>query len=458
MDITSGGRRADDKVEHTPGRWLVRQIHLRSSIWETGRRAGRQVASSYMASFSLAPFRSLLRLPGIPRLVISSLVGRVPASMGPLSIVLLVESVTGSYARAGSAAGVFAIATALASPLLGRIIDRVGQTWVLLACGTVFAGAFTMLALTAQPSADLTLILGCVALAGLANPPLAPSMRTLWSAKVDGSALQTAYALESTLQEIIFITGPLLVALLVTTISPAAAVLSAAGLALVGTLGFATAPPSRAWRGLQRTRDWAGPLRNRGIRTLITVMVLLAGAFGLLQVAIAAFAARNDAPGAAGVLLATWTSGSLAGGLIAGGRNWATPVEWRYVVLLLLLVGAFALLLLPTTDLQMGVLIVLAGLPIAPWLSCTYLLVDRLSPTGTVTEAFTWILTGFLSGQSVGASLAGVLIDASGPRMALLGATASLALAAGIAMTRWSTFAHPDQAARNHRAGRGERR
>ena len=147
-----------------------------------------------------------------------------------------------------------------------------------------------------------------------------------------------------------------------------------------------------------------------------------------------------------------------AGGLIAGGRNWATPVEWRYVVLLLLLVGAFALLLLPTTDLQMGVLIVLAGLPIAPWLSCTYLLVDRLSPTGTVTEAFTWILTGFLSGQSVGASLAGVLIDASGPRMALLGATASLALAAGIAMTRWSTFAHPDQAARNHRAGRGERR
>jgi hypothetical protein len=72
-----------------------------------------------MAPFSLAPFRSLLRLPGIPRLVVSSLVGRVPASMGPLSIVLLVQSVTGSYANAGSAAGVFAIATALASPLLG---------------------------------------------------------------------------------------------------------------------------------------------------------------------------------------------------------------------------------------------------------------------------------------------------------------------------------------------------
>jgi hypothetical protein len=94
----------------------------------------------------------------------------------------------------------------------------------------------------------------------------------------------------------------------------------------------------------------------------------LAVAFGLLQVAIAAFAARNGAPGAAGVLLATWTFGSLVGGLVAGGRRWAAPVERRYVGLLLLLVGVFALLLLPRTNLQMGLLIALGGLPIAPGL------------------------------------------------------------------------------------------
>jgi predicted MFS family arabinose efflux permease len=101
----------------------------------------------------------------------------------------------------------------------------------------------------------------------------------------------------------------------------------------------------------------------------------------------------------------------------------------------------------------MGALIVFAGLPIAPWLSCTYLLVDRLTPAGTVTEAFTWVLTGFLSGQSVGASLAGVLIDASGPRMALLAATVSLTLAAVVAVTRWPTFARPKRAALDHERG-----
>jgi MFS family permease len=293
-----------------------------------------------MASFTLAPFQSLLRLPGISRLVVSSLVGRVPASMGPLSVVLLVQSVTGSYAHAGSAAGVFAIATAVASPLLGRLIDRVGQTRVLMSCGALFAAAFATFAVIAEPGVNMMLVLGCVALAGLANPPLAPSMRTLWSAKLDGPTLQTAYALESTMQEVIFITGPLLVALLVTTISPAAAVLAAAGLAFVGTVSFATSPASRAWRAQPRAQDWAGPLRDRGVRTLVAVMVLLAVAFGLLQVAIAAFAARNGAPGAAGVLLATWTFGSLMGGLVAGGRRWAAPVEHRYVGLLLLLAAS----------------------------------------------------------------------------------------------------------------------
>jgi predicted MFS family arabinose efflux permease len=148
----------------------------------------------------------------------------------------------------------------------------------------------------------------------------------------------------------------------------------------------------------------------------------------------------------------------LVGGLIAGGRRWAAPIEHRYVGLLLLLAGFFALLLLPRTNLQMGLLIVLAGLPIAPWLACTYLLVDRLSPAGTVTEAFTWVLTGFLTGQSIGASLAGMLIDASGPRMALFAATASLALAAVVAITRWATFARSERVDLDHKRSRDQRR
>jgi predicted MFS family arabinose efflux permease len=67
-------------------------------------------------------------------------------------------------------------------------------------------------------------------------------------------------------------------------------------------------------------------------------------------------------------------------------------------------------------------------------------------------------LTGFLTGQSIGASLAGMLIDASGPRMALFATTASLALAAVAAISRWATFARTEQVELDHKRGRGQGR
>jgi MFS family permease len=391
-----------------------------------------------MSVFSLTPYRSLLRAPGTMRLVGAGLLGRTSAGMGGLALLLLVQSSTGSFGPAGLVVGAYTVATSAFGPVLGRVIDRYGQTWALVASGVVYAAALVWLAFGA--GADLVGLVGGAVVAGMARPPVAPAMRALWPRLADGPTLQTAYALESTAQELVFVTGPLLVAVLVSVVSPAAAILATAGLTLVGTLAFATSPVSRAWRGGERVQDWAGPLRSRGFRTLVVVQPLVAVAIGALEVAVAAFATGNGSRGAAGVLFAVWSAGSLAGGLLAGARQWGGSAERRYLALLLLFVAAVAALLLARTNLQLGVLIVLAGLPFAPWIACVYLLADRLSPPGTLTEAFAWIMTAFTAGLSAGTSLAGVLIDGAGVRAAFLAAVAGAAVAVGVTLLRRHTL------------------
>jgi hypothetical protein len=232
------------------------------------------------------------------------------------------------------------------------------------------------------------------------------------------------------------------VGLCVTLVAPAAALVLSAALTLTGTLAFATSPLSRSWRAEARARDWAGAMRSPGLRTVVGVGALLGVAVGGTEVSVAAVAERAGATGAAGVLLALWSLGSLAGGLLYGGRRLHSPLERRYLRLLAALAlgcvpAALAggLPLAPPAALAaMGAALVVAGVAIAPLLVCHYLLVERLAPAGTVTEAFNWALSGFLGGLAGGAALAGAVIEAAGVGPALAAAPAAVALAGGLTL------------------------
>src|SRR5215217_8239024 len=167
-------------------------------------------------------YLDVLRTPFVTRLLSSAVVGRMPTAMAGLALVLLVREAGGSYAVAGMVAGAYSAALALSSPLLGRLVDRVGQTRVLVGCAVASALSFGALAAAggfASPA-------GLAALAGASIPPVGACMRALWSELLgDGGRLQAAFAVESTVQELIFVVGPPLVALLAASFSPAAAVL-----------------------------------------------------------------------------------------------------------------------------------------------------------------------------------------------------------------------------------------
>src|ERR1700754_4222771 len=65
------------------------------------------------------------------RLFAVSIVARLPLAMLSIGLLVHTEHATASYGAAGLVAGAFALAQGLGGPVLGRLVDRRGQTLVL---------------------------------------------------------------------------------------------------------------------------------------------------------------------------------------------------------------------------------------------------------------------------------------------------------------------------------------
>ena len=402
----------------------------------------------------LSAYRAVLTAPSVPRLLAAALLARFPFGMAGLATLLLVEQATGSYSTAGLVAGALAAGTAVGAPLLGRLVDRYGQPRVLTGAGLGYAAGLAALTAAAH-YAPAPVQVACAALAGSCLPPVGACLRTLWSALVgDGPALRAAFGLESTVQELIFIVGPLVVVGVAELASPAAALLAAGALALSGTLWFAAAPAVRATRGRRPGPSRAGALRSGGIRLLIAVSLLLLVAFGMLEVAVTAFAERAGNQGLAGPLFALWSAGSMAGGLLFGAWGGGSPIQ-RLAVFLGLVAAGLLPLAAAGTPLQMAPLILIAGLAIAPALACIMLVADAVAPAVTRTEAFTWLSSGFTAGSAGGNALGGALVEHLGTSATFVAASLAAACAAAIALRGRGRF-HRERAQRLAQQAAGE--
>lgn len=188
---------------------------------------------------SLARYAAVFSRPELKATIIASVVGRLPIGLTGLAILLLGQAASGSFAHGGAAAAVYVAGLACTAPILGRIIDRSGPRQVLLACAIAYPSALCALVLAVQGTVAIAPALALAALAGATYPPITVCMRTFYRQQLaDDALLVAAYSLESVLIETIFILGPMLVALFVAFLSPAAAVLFAASCAFGGAILF----------------------------------------------------------------------------------------------------------------------------------------------------------------------------------------------------------------------------
>ncbi|MFF7869504.1 MFS transporter [Streptomyces qaidamensis] len=358
-------------------------------------------------------YLEILRARHAARLLVGTLVGRLPCATAPIAIVLFVRAEGGTYTLAGALAAVYGVANAVGQPVLGRIVDLHGQPRVQLPAAVL--SGLAMAAFAFSGIGSLPLAYAAVAGAGLFTPPLEGGLRALWPSvlRKEGQ-VHTAYAMDAVAQEVMFTVGPLLVTLCVSLWSAQAALLVLNVVGVLGALSVVVSEPSRAWRSAPREAHWLGALRSPGLLALLAAFLFIGMALGSITVASVPYADDHGGDAVYGWLMAALGFGALVGGTVYGARQWAGEPARRLRVLVALLVVCYLPLMLMPDAVPMVALTALAGVFLAPAIACAFVLVDRHAPRGTVTEAFSWLVTTFTVGHSVGTGVAGPVVETGG--------------------------------------------
>ena len=392
----------------------------------------------------MATYSRVLRVPGFAILIASTTITRLPFAINGLATILFLRAETGSFATAGLAAGALALGAGVGAPLAGRLVDRQGAVFLMpLAIG--HATAILSLWALGEAGAPTSMLVACAAVAGVCFPPSGSVLRSRWPEMMGGDdeLLRGAFALDSVMIEVSFVTGPLITAVLVALVSPQAALAVSSALVLAGTALFLVKlPEPRRVIPHEDRVGGLGPLRSPGIRAVALSTIPFGFLIGTIEVALPAFSDIEGSAAMAGVLLALWSLASGVGGLVFGARAPRRELLDTYLAVTLIFPIVCVPLILASSPVAMGVLVLAAGAPIAPLIATRNQLIAIVAPAGTGTEAFSWLMTSLIAGISLGTAVAGGVIEASGWEEAVAAGVA-VALIGSIASFVWRGALRP---------------
>ncbi|RDD88560.1 MFS transporter [Streptomyces parvulus] len=369
-------------------------------------------------------YAAVLRVPHARRTFAAALVGRLSYGTVSLSLMLALTRSTGSYAVAGLVMALFGATSVFLSPYRAGLVDRHGPRRALLPMALLYAALLCVTAAVCwRPGVPAAVLAVTAAAAGACTPPLGPSMRAVWAGMLpDRALLRRAYSLDGVAEELLFVSGPLLVGVVVGVAPPAVGVLLSAALVTAGTLGFVTSPATDGPRPAEAVavaeKDRAEPAGRAGAGQAGALLqpVVVAAAVGVSVsavdlLAVAYAGERGLGGGTVAWVLAALSAGSAVGGLLNGAFPWKSAARSRlpfFVAGLGLCLAAAGLapglgtLVLAVTG---------AGLFVAPALTTAYLIADESATPGFRVRAGAWCNTAVNAGGSAGAAAVGLLVE-----------------------------------------------
>lgn len=368
----------------------------------------------------------------LTRWIASNLATMTPQAMAPIAFGLATLGVTDDIDL-----GAALVTAMLAAQIVGavpvtqlsaRLGIRPGLLIRLLIGFRSLMLALLVLALVA--GAPVPLLLVTAALTGLVMGSALGLLRAVVNDLVDPARLPRVLGLLATVNELVFVAGPVVASALGAVSVPATLVLMVLACAApILLLPRLDASP----RDVEESTAGPAARVTRGVRVRFVLWLVAAGcgagvAAGVEIGAVSLALAYALEPTQALVFTVPLCVASMAGGLVVSVRN-RTP-RIRTVVLMLVTTASGAVLVVGTDSVVVAMAgTVLAGVCLAPLATFYSLTLDDLLPWQRRAEGFALLRTS----QAAGMVAAGLLLTITSPRVTLL-ATGSATLVAGVAV------------------------
>ena len=435
-------------------------------------------------------YAELLRIPHTARFSIGSVIACMPFPMVGMTITISVQHYYGNYSLAGALTAVQAIALAVASPVLGKLVDKFGQRQVSIP--TIIVWIIAAISLVSCITARVpSWILFCIVPFMAAIPPWGAMSRQRWTTLLKGDAEKTnrALSLSGVFDECMWVIGNPLASTLA-VISGLLAFSFTGMCVVIGALMFLTELTTEPKSQTQLARE-AGmtrkeyrereAARSKALQAeaaveyarnkaraegktaaevqaamekaeaevkagrkesiwgpgLIAVCVTWFG-LGAFQsaagISIVAFATEAHMKQFTGFVFACFSFSSLIGALVYGAKNWTIPLWKRFYFCLAVVnlgIGSFMF----AKHLWVIMIIYLfIGVCQAPtWVNGNQLMLHLVPPT-RFTEGMAWMGAMNSIGGSIGSAIAGQFIDRMGSRGGFIVVTALALTSLAIAM------------------------
>jgi MFS family permease len=385
----------------------------------------------------LSRYRAAYAPPGAVAFSAAGFVARFAIAIYPIGLVLIVSARTHTYGFAGVVSGCYVFGGAVGGPIGGRLVDRYGQRSTLLSFAAIHLALTIWLGMLLLARAPLWTLLPPAFGMGASFLSVGALIRARWSYVWADQAgpRSTAYSVESALDELVFMLGPLVATLLAIHLPGLVTLGVAVALILLGSGWLAaqrqTEPPVRP------ARPGGGhqfALAVRGMQLITWVMVFMGAVFGGAEVTMVAFCGQHGQRANAGWVLACFAAGSMVAGFGYGARHWRGPPLRRFVGCSAVFAVLSLLYLVAGSVPVLAVCTFITGLGIAPTLIGAFGLVDEVMPAGSLTEGLTWLITGLSVGYGAGAALVGAIADRHGAHVAFVVPICCALMAAGFAV------------------------